>query len=131
MGTNSGPLFLSRHKRRLTRSGVAYILQNIAATADLEPRHAKRMTPHVIRHSTAMHLLQSSVDITTIAAWLGHSQLDTTHAYVEVTLRMKLDAIDVTKLPPQLRRGTYPKDDLLAWLANLGRASDYVQTAIN
>ena len=73
-----------------------------------------------------MHLLQAGVDITTIAAWLGHSQLTTTHAYVEINLRMKQKAIAAADTLPELNQGTYPQDDLLTWLAALGRSNSYV-----
>ena len=127
-GETNGPLFVNRHNQRLTRSGVAYILHAIATKAELEPRHAKRVTPHVIRHTTAMHLLQSNVDITTIAAWLGHSQLDTTHGYVEINLRMKVDALAAAELSPRLKKGAFPKGDLLTWLAALGSSPNYAQS---
>ncbi|MCP4065818.1 MAG: site-specific integrase, partial [Gammaproteobacteria bacterium] len=65
-----GPLFLNAHGRRLSRSGIAHILRTLAKRAGLSPRHARHVTPHVIRHTTAMHMLQSGVDITTIASWL-------------------------------------------------------------
>ncbi len=88
-----GPLFLNAQGRRLTRSGLAYILRKFALRAGLTPRHCSHISPHVIRHTTAMHLLEAGVDITTIAAWLGHSQLDTTHGYIEINLRMKQKAL--------------------------------------
>ena len=122
----AGPLFLNAHRRRLSRSGVAYILRTLAKRAGLSPRHAHQVTPHVIRHTTAMHLLQSGVDITTIAAWLGHSQLTTTHAYIEINLRMRQKATAAADSLPVLNQGTYPKDDLIAWLAKLGRSKSYV-----
>ncbi len=124
---DDGPLFLNAHGRRLSRSGIAYILRTLAKKADLTPRHARHVTPHVIRHTTAMHMLQSDNDITTIAAWLGHSQLATTHGYVEITLRMKQKAVAATGTLPELSAGTYPKGDLLTWLASLGRSNNYVQ----
>lgn len=126
-GRHEGPLFVNRQGRRLSRSGVAYILRTIATEAQLEPRRARRVTPHVIRHTTAMHLLQSDVDITTIAAWLGHSTLDTTHGYVEIDLRMKQKALAAAKLPPGLRGGFFPKGKLLSWLTSLGKSQTYVQ----
>lgn len=129
-GIAEGPLFFNRQRRRLTRSGVAYILRNLAAKAELAPRHARRVTPHIIRQSTAMHLLQSDIDITTIAAWLGHAQLDTTNGYVEISLRMKLKALDAADLPAELRSGVFPQDELLAWLAALGRSPNYAQSKI-
>lgn len=126
-GGAEGPLFLNARGCRLTRSGVAHILRTLASRAGLAPRHARRVTPHVIRHTTAMHLLQAGVDITTIAAWLGHAQLATTHAYVEINLRMKQDALAAADTLPELPNATYPEDELLAWLASLGRSRRYVQ----
>ena len=128
-GDAAGPLFLSAQRRRLSRSGVAYILRKLSTRADLSPRHATRVTPHVIRHTTAMHLLHAKVDITTIAAWLGHSQLATTHGYVEIDLRMKQKALAATSAAlPELTQGQFPEGDLLAWLAGLGRSRRYVQS---
>ena len=122
-----GPLFLNAHGRRLSRSGVAYILRKLAKKAELSPRHARHVTPHVIRHTTAMHHLQAGTDITTLASWLGHSQLTTTHGYVEITLRMKQEAVAATDTLPELSQGTYPKGDLLDWLGLLGRSNNYAQ----
>ena len=74
-----------------------------------------------------MHLLQAGVDITTIAAWLGHSQLATTHAYVEINLRMKQKAIAAADTLPELSGATFPQGELLTWLDSLGRSRSYVQ----
>jgi site-specific recombinase XerD len=126
-GTADGPLFLNTQGRRLSRSGVAYILRKLARGAGLSPRHAAHVSPHVIRHTTAMHLLEAGVDITTIAAWLGHAQLSTTHGYVEVNLRMKQEAIAAAAMLPELTRGEFPQGDLLTWLDALGRSQRYVQ----
>jgi len=127
-GSADGPLFLNRQGRRLSRSGVAYIMRQLAARAGISPRHANRISPHVIRHTTAMHLLHAGVDITTIAAWLGHSQLDTTHGYVEVDLRMKQEAVAAAAILPQLSDGSFPEGPLLSWLAALGRPPRYAQS---
>jgi site-specific recombinase XerD len=54
---------------------------------------AKKITPHVMRHTTALHLLQSGVDIATIALWLGHESIETTHVYLEVDLAHKEQAL--------------------------------------
>jgi integrase/recombinase XerD len=118
----SEPLFVNVRGGRLSRSGVADIVHRLVARAGFVPRHAKRVSPHVIRHTTAMHLLQAGVDITTIAAWLGHAQLATTHGYVEINLRMKQAAVAAlaTSLPKQPRY-TFPSGDLLTWLESLGR----------
>jgi integrase/recombinase XerD len=116
------PLFVNARGGRLTRSGVANIVRRLVTRADFVPRHAKRMSPHVIRHTTAMHLLQAGVDITTIAAWLGHAQLATTHGYVEINLRMKQAAIAALATSiPKMPRFSFPSGDLLSWLEDLGR----------
>ncbi len=128
-GDADGPLFLNAHGRRLSRSGVSYILCKLTARAEITPRHAARVTPHVIRHTTAMHLLFAGVDITTIAAWLGHSQLTSAHGYVEINMRMKQKAIAATAAAlPELTQGRYPDGDLLTWLAGLGRTRRYVES---
>ena len=125
-GTAGEALFLNLHGRRLSRSGIAYTLRTLAARADIQPRHAAHISPHVIRHTTAMHLLQSGVDITTIAAWLGHSQLNTTHGYIEINLRMKQEALAAMTMPPELGAGgVYPDSGLITWLEALGRPSRY------
>lgn len=123
-----GPLILNAQGRRISRSGIAYTLRKLAERAELSPRHAKRVTPHVIRHTTAMHLLQADVDITTIAAWLGHSQLATTHGYIEIDLRMKQKAIAATAAIPAMTQGVYPEGALLAWLAAIGKSPRYVHS---
>ena len=127
-GVEGEPLFLNAQGRRLSRTGVSYILRQIVARAELSPRHAARVSPHVIRHTTAMHLLQSGVDITTIAAWLGHAQLSTTHGYVEIDLRMKQQVVAAAGLP-ELTQGKFPRGDLLTWLAALGRPRRYAQSS--
>jgi len=99
----------------------------LAVRAGLSPQHARRVTPHIIRHTTAMHLLRAGADITTIAAWLGHSQLVTTHGYVAIDLRMKQKALAATTALPELTQGKSPEGELLTWLDGLGRSRRYVQ----
>ena len=123
-GDAGEPLFLNSQGRRLSRSGVSHILRRLAACAGISPA---RVSPHVIRHTTAMHLLHAGVDITTIAAWLGHVQLSTTHGYVEIDLRMKQKAVAAAATLPELTQGKFPEGDLLAWLAALGRSQRYAQ----
>ena len=122
------PLFLSARGRRLSRSGITYILRRAQKNCALQPEHAKRLSPHVIRHTTAMHLLESGTDITTIAAWLGHSQLETTHNYVEISLRMKQAALASDAALPELRDGQYPTADIVDWLVALSQGPSYVQS---
>jgi site-specific recombinase XerD len=124
----STPLFANRSGRRLTRSGIAYILRRTAARAGLNhPARTRRVTPHVIRHTTAMHLLTAKVDITTIAAWLGHAHISTTHGYVRVDLRQREAAVAAVA-PAPLHAGSYPTEGIIEWLENLAQAPRYVQS---
>lgn len=125
----SGPLFVNRIGERLGRSGVAYIVARVARAAKIEPAaDRERITPHHIRHTTAMELLRSRADITVVAAWLGHATLATTHQYVEIDLRMKqaATAASTAVLPPDLPAKP-PSGRLLDWLQRLGASDDYVQ----
>lgn len=129
-GDHDGPLFLNRLSQRLTRSGLAWILRKYASRLDASPRHTPKVTPHVIRHTTAMHLLEADVDLTTIAAWLGHAQLATTHGYVEITLRMKQKALAGDIALPKLSSASFPRGDLLTWLTRLCRPHGYVHKSL-
>lgn len=93
-------LFPNRTGGRMTRSNVTQRLQLAVegAARKLPTLIDRAVTPHVIRHTTAMHLLQSGVDITVIALWLGHEDTATTHMYVEADLTMKEQAL--MKLQP-------------------------------
>ncbi len=125
----SEPLFLGARGQRLSRSGIAYLLRRAQQASGVQPRRAERLSPHVIRHTTAMHLLQSGVDITTIAAWLGHAQLATTHGYVEIDLRTKQAAIANQTALPDICDGEYPSSKLVDWLDRIGRRNSYVECA--
>jgi site-specific recombinase XerD len=112
------PAFPGARGTHLTRDGVNYILQDaVQKAARACPSLAiKRVTPHVLRHTTAMHLLQSGVDITVIALWLGHESPETTHMYVEADLKTKEQALkNVAPAGKGLRR-FQAGDALLAFL---------------
>ena len=114
------PLFLNARGQRLTRSGVAYILQRATSRAALEPRHAQRLTPHVVRHTTAMHLLQGGVEPAVIALWLGHESIETTHGYVEADLTTKERALrNLAPVGSASGRRFKADDALIAFLAGL------------
>ncbi|MYN64363.1 MAG: tyrosine-type recombinase/integrase [Acidobacteria bacterium] len=89
------PVFPNRAGRPLSRSGVEHQLRVACRkAAERYPSLAtRRISPHTLRHTTAMHLLQSGVDITVIALWLGHEDTATTHQYVEADLAMKEAAL--------------------------------------
>lgn len=105
----------------LSADALDYLLQCAVkkASATCPDLVAKRVTPHVMRHTTAMHLLQSGVDIAVIALWLGHESIETTHGYVEADLEAKQRALD--KLTPATGKVSRYKagDSLLQFLAKL------------
>jgi site-specific recombinase XerD len=84
----------------------------------------KRVSPHTIRHTTAVHLLRAGVDINTIRAWLGHVSLETTNRYAEVDLEMKAKALETCAVTSQSSAIKYaPKwhvdSDLMSFLGSL------------
>lgn len=88
-------VFLNHHGQPLTRDGIAYILSKHAlAVVQERPALArKRITPHVLRHSCAVALLQSGTDVTVIRDYLGHASVATTGRYLTTNLKMKRDAM--------------------------------------
>lgn len=115
------PLFPSRCGRSLSRSGVEYRLRlAVKKAAERFPSLEKRqISPHTLRHTTAMHLLQSGVDITVIALWLGHESPATTHMYVEADLTMKEKALKKLQ-DPSLKSVRYrASDSILSFLESL------------
>lgn len=116
-----GPLFPNRGGNAMTRSNVTQRLAlSVQAAASNRPHLLGRsVSPHTIRHTTAMHLLQSGVDITVIALWLGHESPSTTHMYVEADLAMKERALDRLQ-PPGIAVPRYrPPDALMHFLESL------------
>jgi site-specific recombinase XerD len=114
-------LFPSSRGGLLSADSVSHIVRVAVGTASAKcPSLAtKRVTPHVFRHSTAMHLLQSGVDISVIALWLGHESIETTHIYVEADLATKERALDMLAPagcnPPRFK----PSDPVLTFLSRL------------
>jgi site-specific recombinase XerD len=119
------PLFVNRDDHRLTRFGVRYIIaRRVSDVANSCPSLlTKTVTPHTIRHTTAMHLLQSNVDLNMIRSWLGHASIETTNGYVEIDLEMKRKTLQSAEklIPAKAQRGgSWRNDDkLLSWLAKL------------
>lgn len=108
------PLFPNRYGRAMSRSGVEDRLQRavISATDRCKSLETKDISPHTLRHTTAMHLLQSGVDVTVIALWLGHESTNTTHQYVEADLELKRRVLDKLDEPP-VKKGRRKKADAL------------------
>lgn len=96
------PLFPNRFGRPMSRSGVEGRLARAVAAASERQLSltGKRVSPHTLRHTTAMHLLQAGVDVTVIALWLGHESPETTHQYVEADVEMKRRVLGRLDEPP-------------------------------
>lgn len=115
------PIAPSRMGLPMTRTNVADRLRLAitAATTRCPQLAGRAISPHSLRHTTAMHLLQAGVDITVIALWLGHESPVTTHGYVEADLAMKERAL-ATIAPPETKRKRYrPSDAVLKFLESL------------
>jgi integrase/recombinase XerD len=116
--TKSGAIFLNAGHEAMTRSGFEYILDKHVQTASVRQPSLtrKRVSPHIMRHSCAMHTLQATGDIRKVALWLGHASLQSTEVYLRADPAEKLETI-ASLVPPALRRGHFrPPDKLLAML---------------
>lgn len=116
------PVFAHPDGKPLTRFGVRYILAKyVRQASERHPGLArKRIHPHTIRHTTAMHLLQSGVDLNTIRCWMGHASVVTTNRYVEIDLEMKRRALgELTPVRGPSASAPGPDPGLIAWLESL------------
>lgn len=122
-GQPEAQVFVNRRGERLTRGGVTHILKATQKRAAVKcPSLGKKnLSPHTLRHTTAMHLLQSKVDLNSIRCWLGHVSFQTTNQYVETDLEMKREALakgGISILPEGPTRWK-PTKDILSFLENL------------
>jgi len=114
-------VFLNHQKRPLTRFGVRYLL---AKYCDLAKNNKptltnKRLHPHSMRHSTAVHLLKSGVDIVTISHWLGHASINTTNRYASIDLDMKREAINKIAIDDTISASWRSDVSILTWLESI------------
>jgi site-specific recombinase XerD len=95
-GAEETPVFLNVRRQRITRFGIHTLVERtVAKAARTTPSLLhKQVSPHTLRHTTAVHLLRAGVDINTIRAWLGHVSLETTNRYAQVDLEMKAKALE-------------------------------------
>jgi len=117
--------FINARGGPLTRDGFEYILAKHLATATVKTPslEQKRVSPHVLRHSCAMHTLAATHDIRKVALWLGHATVQTTEIYLRADPSAKIEALDAV-LPSGLRRGRFrAPDKLLASLRPARKAS--------
>ncbi len=115
------PLFLNHQHGKLTRAGVTYILKKyFDAAKKVNPSLPQKISPHILRHSKAMHMLQAGVNLIYIRDFLGHVHVETTEIYAKADTEMKRRAIESAhiKIDPDLPAWTDDKD-LMALLTNL------------
>jgi integrase/recombinase XerD len=119
----TAPVFLNRNHEPMTRSGIYALVKRCAvrASAQRPSLQGKAVGPHVIRHSTASHLLQAGVDINTIRGWLGHVSLTTTNVYAEINLETKARALAACAVDDETQSTKRWRDqpDLMAFLNTL------------
>ncbi|MCF6248636.1 MAG: site-specific integrase [Desulfobacula sp.] len=115
------PLFPNRFGKIMTRSGVEKQLRSAVSKAlkQCPSLAGKKVSPHTIRHTTAMHLLQSGVDLSVIALWLGHESITTTHQYMQADIEMKKRALNKMKAPKIRGVKFKPSKDVLSFLDSL------------
>ena len=121
------PIFVSRQGRALTRFGIYKIVVRHTKIISLKGSNAKSrpISPHVFRHTTAVHLLESGVEPNVIRSWLGHVNLDTTYRYAEINIRAKEAALKVCEPPSVFSAECQSKplwrddENLLNWLDTL------------
>lgn len=119
------PIFVNLHGAKLTRFGVRYLLQKRLAecTEQVSTLKDKRIHPHSLRHTTAVHLLKAGVDFATISQWLGHASLNTTMTYARADIDLKRQALmqvfpDAPR-PPRQGRVRLERLDVAGWLRRL------------
>lgn len=120
-GTGPTPLFPSIRGDKMSRDALEHLVRKhgVAASASCATLVDKRISPHVLRHSTAMELLQHGVDQSVIALWLGHESVETTQVYIHADLRLKERALARIAATPTSPRRYQPNDKLLEFLETL------------
>ena len=122
---NMYPLFSNSRKEKLTRAGVNYILAKYAQQARIKKPSLvpEKLSCHCIRHSLAMHLLQSGVNLVYIRDILGHTSVQVTEIYARADSRQKREAIEMaySNVSPKETPLWLTNDDLLDWLKSFPR----------
>jgi site-specific recombinase XerD len=128
-GSGDPELFLNAVGRAMTRSGFEYVLaKHVTTAACKQPSIGKkRVTPHVLRHTCAMHTLQATRDVRKVSLWLGHASLQSTEVYLRADPTEKLEALSATSAP-MFKPGRFrAPDKLLEMLNSVGRSKNYVE----
>ena len=130
-GVEHETLFLNAHGERITRFGIRHIVSKYVALAarTCPSLKGKKITPHTYRHTTALHLIQSGVDISVVKEWLGHADIKTTSLYVDIDIEMKRRALEACPPPfaPQTdepQKPLWQNPDILHFLQRLSRQAE-------
>lgn len=117
----TGDIFINKNGNKLTRSGVRTRINKLVSLASMQnpSLKEKNISPHTFRHSVAMNLLTSGVDISTIAIWLGHSSIDTTHKYMVADLEIKRKAMEKAGTAGNSSYKYKPSADIISFLNSL------------
>ncbi len=127
--TECPSVFLNANGKPITRFGMRYIIRQYAVKAGeaCPSIKTKKVSPHTVRHTTAMHLLQAGNDLNVIKDWMGHADLNTTHGYVEIDMKMKRKALETCQPPkanaPPKCRSKWLKPGILEWLDDLSKGA--------
>jgi integrase/recombinase XerD len=117
------PVFSNRVNQKLTRAGISYILSKyVEAAKKNQPKlFQKKVTPHILRHSKAMHLLQAGVNLIYIRDFLGHASVTTTESYAKADSEIKRKAIEKASYNflPDKKYSSREKNELLSWLKTI------------
>ena len=117
------PVFASVNGDALTRFSICKIVRRHAGYLD-DARTDRRASPHIFRHTAAVHMLEAGVEINVIRGWLGHADLTTTNRYAEINTKAKMQALRTTE-PPGTSAGSRSRpvsrsdESLLNWLSSL------------
>jgi site-specific recombinase XerD len=116
-------VFLNANGAPITRFGIRYITRKYGAQAQVKQPDmtAKRVNPHTIRHTSAMHLLRAGNDINMVSYWLGHADINTTHIYVEIDMEMKRKMIARAGAPDVGNKIPWQQPHVLEWLNQLNK----------
>jgi integrase/recombinase XerD len=116
-------LFLNANGVPITRFGIRHVIGKYAAIAahQCPSLKTKTVTPHTLRHTTAMHLLRSGNDVNMVSYWLGHANINTTHIYLEIDMDMKRKMIEKAEAPAINDKAPWHEEGILEWLNELGK----------
>ena len=119
-------LFLNANGVPITRFGIRHIISKYAkiAAEKCPSIKTKTVSPHLIRHTTAMHLLRSGNEINMVKSWLGHADVNTTHIYLDIDMEMKRKMIEKADAPFIKGKAPWHKPGILEWLNKLGKGPE-------